>query len=61
MFDFLVTDPLVRRQRKIAKLTKKILKESEKRQACIERGIAYTKEQEAIRLECKRLKSTGYP
>lgn len=61
LFDFLITDPLVRRQRKLARIQKKILEESEKRQECIRRGLELTKEYEALRLECKKLKKTGYP
>lgn len=61
MFDFFVTDPLVKRQRKLARIQKEILEVSEKRQECIQRGLELTREYEALRLECKKLKKTGYP
>ena len=59
MWDVFVTDPLLRRIRKMADIEKQLIKNTEKRRKIQVESLALTSEYEKLKREAKSLKKTG--
>jgi hypothetical protein len=59
MWDVFVTDPLLRRIRKMADIEKKLIKNTEKRRKIQVESLELTSEYEKLKREAKSLKKTG--
>lgn len=58
--DYLITDPVVKRVRRLAQLEERIAEESAKRRAAIRAAEELTREYDALRAELKNLRKTGH-
>lgn len=59
MWDVFITDPLLRRIRKMADIEKKLIKNTEKRRKIQVESLELTSEYEKLKREAKSLKKTG--
>ena len=59
MWDFLVTDPLVKRVRRMSKIQTKLKENTVRHRSIIQESLDLTQEYEQLRKEAKSLKKTG--
>ena len=59
MLDIFITDPLLKRIRKMADIEKQLIKNTEKRRKIQTESLALTSEYEKLKKEAKSLKKTG--
>lgn len=59
MLDFLVTDPLLKRVRRMGKIQDKLKENTSRRREILIESEKLTKEYEQLKVECKSLKKTG--